>query len=39
MRWTYHWLEADGRPGHLRGVDLYTLRDGLITEKLSYVKG
>jgi len=39
IRWTYHWIEADGQPGHVRGVDLYTLRDGLIAEKLSYVKG
>src|SRR5689334_16990026 len=34
QRWTYHW---DG--GHVRGVDVFTLRDGKIAEKLSYVKG
>ena len=39
MRWTYHWLDAQGQPGHIRGVDVYTIRDGLIAEKLSYVKG
>ncbi|MCZ2095250.1 MAG: nuclear transport factor 2 family protein [Anaerolineae bacterium] len=39
MRWVYHWTGADGSAGHVRGVDLYTLRDGLIAEKLSYVKG
>jgi ketosteroid isomerase-like protein len=39
MRWTYHWIDAGGRPGHVRGVDIYTVRDGLIAEKLSYVKG
>jgi hypothetical protein len=39
MRWRYSWVDSDGQPGHIRGVDLYTLRDGLIAEKLSYVKG
>jgi len=34
QRWRYDW---DG--GHVRGVDLFKLRDGRITEKLSYVKG
>jgi ketosteroid isomerase-like protein len=39
MRWTYHWIDLLGKAGHLRGVDVYTVRDGLIAEKLSYVKG
>lgn len=39
MRWVYYWTDAAGIPGHIRGIDLYTLRGGLITEKLSYVKG
>lgn len=39
MRWTYRWVDAPGRPGHVRGVDIYTMRDGQIAEKLSYVKG
>ena len=34
MRWRYSWGE-----GHIRGVDVYQIRDGLIYEKLSYVKG
>ena len=34
MRWTYTWGD-----GHVRGVDVFKLRDGLIAEKLSYVKG
>jgi ketosteroid isomerase-like protein len=34
QRWRYDW---DG--GHIRGVDLFKLRDDKITEKLSYVKG
>ncbi|MCL7454718.1 MAG: nuclear transport factor 2 family protein [Anaerolineae bacterium] len=39
LRWTYHWVDASGCAGHVRGVDLYRLEDGLIAEKLSYVKG
>ena len=39
MRWTYRWTDANGQSGHIRGVDVYTVRDGLIAEKLSYVKG
>lgn len=34
QRWRYAW---DG--GHVRGVDVFTVVDGLITEKLAYVKG
>ena len=33
-RWRYDW---DG--GHVRGVDVFTVRDGLVAEKLAYVKG
>jgi hypothetical protein len=25
--------------GHVRGVDVFAVRDGLVAEKLSYVKG
>lgn len=39
MRWRYEWTDADGREGHVRGVDLYLVEDELIREKLSYVKG
>jgi ketosteroid isomerase-like protein len=34
QRWRYDWGS-----GHVRGVDLLTLRDGKVAEKLSYVKG
>jgi ketosteroid isomerase-like protein len=34
VRWRYDW---DG--GHIRGVDLFRVRDGKVAEKLSYVKG
>jgi ketosteroid isomerase-like protein len=39
MRWRYSWVDTAGAGGHVRGVDLFTVRDGLIAEKLSYVKG
>jgi ketosteroid isomerase-like protein len=39
LRWRFDWVEADGSPGHVRGVDVVRLRDGLVSEKLSYVKG
>ncbi len=39
MRWTYKWVDAAGQNGHVRGVDIFQIRDGLIYEKLSYVKG
>ncbi len=34
QRWRYRWSG-----GHVRGVDVFRVRDGRIAEKLSYVKG
>lgn len=39
VRWRYTWRNADGSTGHVRGVDLFRVRDGKVAEKLSYVKG
>jgi hypothetical protein len=39
LRWRFEWTDEDGRPGHVRGVDVLRFRDGLVAEKLSYVKG
>jgi ketosteroid isomerase-like protein len=39
MRWKYTWVDAAGKEGHVRGVDIFQVRDGLISGKLSYVKG
>ncbi|MCB0256792.1 MAG: nuclear transport factor 2 family protein [Anaerolineae bacterium] len=39
MRWKYSWVDETGRHGHVRGVDVFRVRGGLILEKLSYVKG
>jgi len=36
-RWRYTWATDGG--GHVRGVDVFRVRDGLVAEKLSYVKG
>jgi ketosteroid isomerase-like protein len=33
-RWHYSFGD-----GHIRGVDVFTVRDGLVAEKLAYVKG
>ncbi len=34
QRWRYSWSD-----GHVRGIDLFAVKDGKVTEKLSYVKG
>jgi predicted SnoaL-like aldol condensation-catalyzing enzyme len=39
VRWRYEWVDTSGQKGHVRGVDIFKLQDGLISEKLSYVKG
>ncbi len=39
VRWRYTWVDAEGETGHVRGVDLFRVRNGVIREKLSYVKG
>jgi ketosteroid isomerase-like protein len=36
--WTYHKMR-NGQPWHLRGVDVFTVRDGKVAAKLAYVKG
>lgn len=39
VRWRYDWTSKDGTPGHIRGVDIFRIRDGKVAEKLAYVKG
>ena len=36
--WVYHKVR-NGQPWHLRGVDIFTVRDGKVAAKLGYVKG
>jgi ketosteroid isomerase-like protein len=38
VRWRFTWGES-GSGGHVRGVDVFRVRDGKVAEKLSYVKG
>ena len=38
VRWIYR-KTRNGKPWHLRGVDLFRVRDGRVTEKLAYTKG
>jgi ketosteroid isomerase-like protein len=38
IRWRYSWGDEPGG-GHVRGVDIFRVRDGRVAEKLSYVKG
>ncbi len=39
IRWRYEWTSTDGSRGHVRGVDVFRVRDGKVAEKLAYVKG
>ena len=36
--WTYTFNREEPERGHLRGVDVFRVRDGLVAEKFSYVK-
>ena len=38
MRWRYRWTGKGGE-GHVRGVDIFRVKNDLICEKYSYVKG
>ena len=38
VRWIYR-KTKEGKPWHLRGVDIFKVRDGKVAEKFSYVKG
>lgn len=37
VRWRYTWVK-NGVRGHVRGVDVFRVRAGKVSEKLSYVK-
>ena len=38
VRWVYHKMR-NGQPWRLRGVDVFTVREGKVAAKLAYVKG
>jgi len=37
--WRYVFVASDPSAGHLRGCDVFRVRDGKVAEKLVYVKG
>lgn len=37
VMWRYSWNE-EGDAGHVRGIDVFRVRDGKVAEKLSYCK-
>lgn len=37
--WTFDWDEGQENRGHVRGVDVFRVREGRVAEKLVYVKG
>ncbi len=39
VRWLYRWTDAQGQPGHVRGVDVMRVAEGKVAESLGYVKG
>ncbi len=39
LRWRYTWSTERDATGHVRGVDVFTVRDRKVAEKLLYVKG
>ncbi len=39
QRWRYTWVDSHGVGGHIRGVDVFRVRDGKVAEKFAYVKG
>ena len=39
MRWKYDWIDLSGKKGHVRGVDIFQIKNGFICGKFSYVKG
>ena len=38
VRWIYR-KTKEGKPWHLRGVDIFKVKNGKVSEKLAYVKG
>ncbi len=38
-RWVFTFDRSNPEAGHVKGVDVFKVRDGKVAEKLSYVKG
>ena len=39
VQWTLRWVGEDNLPGNVRGVDVFKVRDGKVSEISIYVKG
>ncbi len=39
VRWVFHWINSAGEHGHMRGVDVFHIRNGKMAEDYAYVKG
>jgi ketosteroid isomerase-like protein len=39
MRWKCDRVDGEGRESHIRGVDLYQVKEGSMCERLIYIKG
>ena len=39
LQWRYEWTNSAGDKAHLRGIDIFQVKEGLISEQLSYIKG
>jgi ketosteroid isomerase-like protein len=39
LRWKSTWIDGAGKNRHVRGVDIFLVRENLIREQRSYVKG
>ena len=39
VRWVFHWINSAGEHGHMRGVDVFHIRNGKMAEDFAYVKG
>jgi len=39
LRWKLAWAGAGGEAAHLRGIDVFEMREGLIHRMFTYVKG
>jgi ketosteroid isomerase-like protein len=39
VRWVFHWRNTAGENGHIRGVDVFHIRNGKMAKDFAYVKG
>jgi ketosteroid isomerase-like protein len=39
VRWKFNWVNPAGSSQHVRGADIFQVKEGVICQKLSYVKG